>query len=104
MPGMSTSGWNARLQRGRRNWPRERNGFGTAISFPIGVIDVQLSQVQKLKRDFNRGRRHTIFSAMVRLGIGALHQRVKELRDSGYEVKRRLVRKHGRNVAEFSRG
>lgn len=62
------------------------------------------TQLEVLKREFNRGRRHTVFSATLRLGITALHQRVGELRDSGYAVARKLVRMRDRYVAEFSRG
>lgn len=42
------------------------------------------TQIEKLRADFDKGRKHTIFSAMKRLGIGALHQRCNELKERGY--------------------
>ena len=54
-----------------------------------------------LIRAFQRGEKLTIWEAMFRYGIGALHQRVKELRDKGWPIRRAEVLKNGKRVAEF---
>lgn len=62
-----------------------------------------LSGTQKhtLLLAFKSGKRLTIWNAMVEFGCGALHQRVKELRDLGWPIQRRMISVNGKQVAEF---
>lgn len=61
------------------------------------------SQTQILRREFDQGRKHTVFSATLKLGITALHQRIGELREAGYQIARELIWKRGRYVAQFGK-
>ena len=48
------------------------------------------------------GTKFTIWNAMAELGVGALHQRVIELRKMGWPVKREEIRtENGKRVAQF---
>ena len=64
-------------------------------------VPAQGTQHHKLLLAFQRGIRVTIWNAMTEYGIGALHQRVKELRDMGWPVQRAMVAKNGKQIAEF---
>ena len=70
--------------------------FHDAVSVP----DAR-TQNGMLIRAFQRGERLTIWEAMFRYGVGALHQRVKELKDKGWPIRRAEVMKNGKRVAEF---
>lgn len=61
------------------------------------------SQTEKLRAEFDKGRKHAVFSATLKLGITALHQRCGELRAKGYPIARTLIAKRGRYVAQFSK-
>lgn len=60
------------------------------------------SQCYKLLEAMQAGKKLTIWNAMVELGVGALHQRIGDLRDLGWPIKRQEVVKNGKRVAEFS--
>lgn len=57
------------------------------------------TQHHKLLRAMQAGVRLTIWNAMNDYGCGALHQRIKELREAGWPIQRRVL--PGTNVAEF---
>lgn len=61
----------------------------------------QDTQHYALLQAMQEGVRLTIWNAMVDYGCGALHQRIKELRDMGWPIKRQMVTKNGKQVAEF---
>lgn len=57
------------------------------------------TQCYELLTAMKSGKRLTIWNAMAEHHCGALHQRVKELRDMGWPIQRRII--EGTNVAEF---
>ena len=59
------------------------------------------TQCGVLLRAMKRGERLTIWNAMVDYKVGALHQRMRELREMGWPIERAEVMKNGRRVAEF---
>ena len=60
------------------------------------------SQCYELLMAMKLGKRLTIWNAMQEHGCGALHQRIKELKDMGWPILRREVRSDGgAKVAEF---
>jgi hypothetical protein len=59
------------------------------------------TQHYTLLEAMQRGVRLTIWNAMTEYGCGALHQRIKELRDSGWPIHRCVVTRNGKQVAEF---
>lgn len=61
----------------------------------------QGTQHYTLLMALKQGVRLTIWNAMVDYGCGALHQRIKELRDGGWPINRQVVTKNGKQVAEF---
>ncbi len=71
-----------------------------AISFTECRVPSEDSQCGVLLRAMKKGERLTIWSAM-RLGCGALHQRIGELKRMGWPVQRAVVSKNGKRVAEF---
>ena len=70
------------------------------FSRPVEVPDAG-TQKGVLLRAMQQGVRLTIWNAMVDYGCGALHQRMKELRDDGWPVKRQEITVNGKRVAEF---
>lgn len=60
------------------------------------------TQCFELLMAMQAGKKLTIWNAMVEHGVGALHQRMKDLRDMGWPIKRSEVTKNGKRVAEFS--
>lgn len=74
-----------------------------ALNFDVLPVEVPSAETQcgKLLRAMQRGERLTIWNAMMDYGVGALHQRMKELRDSGWPVKRQEITVNGKRVAEF---
>ena len=59
------------------------------------------TQCKTLLAAMQRGERLTIWNAMMDYGVGALHQRIKDLREMGWPISRREVKKNGKMVAEF---
>jgi hypothetical protein len=59
------------------------------------------TQHHKLLTAMQAGVKLTIWNAMVDYGCGALHQRIKELRDIGWPINRREITVNGKRVAEF---
>jgi hypothetical protein len=60
------------------------------------------TQCFELLSAMREGKRLTIWNAMQEYGCGALHQRMKDLRDLGWPIQRRIVKTQGgANVAEF---
>lgn len=60
------------------------------------------TQCYELLVALQNGVRLTIWNAMADYHCGALHQRIKELRDLGWPIKRRLLQTpNNKNVAEF---
>lgn len=70
------------------------------LSFEV-KIPQEGTQNYVLLMALERGERLTIWSAMGNYGCGALHQRMKELRDMGWPIQRRVIDKNGKRVAEF---
>lgn len=60
------------------------------------------TQLYELLVAMQEGKRLTIWNAMTEHGVGALHQRMRDLRDLGWPIKRREIEVRGRRVAEFS--
>ena len=60
------------------------------------------SQCYRALRAMQDGVRLTIWNAMTDYGIGALHQRMNDLKDMGWPIKREEVTRNGKRVAEFS--
>ncbi len=59
------------------------------------------TQCGKILRAMQSGVRLTIWNAMVDYGVGALHQRVKDLRDMGWPIQREEKTTNGKRVAEL---
>lgn len=59
------------------------------------------SQCYTLLSAMQNGVRLTIWNAMTVYHCGALHQRMKDLRDMGWPVKRQVIKANGAKVAEF---
>ena len=60
------------------------------------------TQCYELLMAMKNGKRLTIWNAMIDHGCGALHQRMKDLRDMGWPIQRRLIKTNGSApVAEF---
>ncbi len=59
----------------------------------------QGTQAYELLHAMKQGVRLTIWNAMSVYHCGALHQRIKELKDMGWPIQRRVL--EGSNVAEF---
>ena len=59
------------------------------------------TQCYELLMAMQQGVRLTIWNAMTVYNCGALHQRVKELRDAGWPILRREITENGKRVAEF---
>ena len=59
------------------------------------------TQHKKLLLAMQSGVRLTIWNAMTEYGCGALHQRIKELRDMGWPIKRQMIDVGGTQVAQF---
>ena len=59
------------------------------------------TQHHKLLMAMKNGVRLTIWNAMTEYGCGALHQRIKELKERGWPVMRRMKDVGGTHVAEF---
>lgn len=85
-------------------------GFGegvpvtqTELSFtaPCRVPDAS-SQCGVALRAMQQGVKLTIWNAMTEYHIGALHQRIRDLRAMGWPVKRAEVKRNGKRVAEFA--
>lgn len=68
---------------------------------PRAVVPDAGTQCGRALRAMQSGVRLTIWNAMVDYGIGALHQRIFELKTRGWPVQRREVVKNGKRVAEF---
>lgn len=65
-------------------------------------IPTKGTQAYDLLMAMKDGERLTIWNAMTKYGCGALHQRIKELRDMGWPISRRLIKTNGgAAVAEF---
>lgn len=60
------------------------------------------TQCHTLLMAMQAGKKLTIWNAMVELGVGALHQRIRDLRDMGWPIKREEITINGKRVAEFS--
>lgn len=60
------------------------------------------TQCYELLSAMQAGKRLTIWNAMVEHHCGALHQRMRDLRDLGWPIQRREVVVNGKRVAEFS--
>jgi len=60
------------------------------------------TQCYRALRAMQDGKKLTIWNAMTELGIGALHQRIGELKGMGWPIKREEVTRNGKRVAEFS--
>ena len=76
------------------------NQLAIEFSKPVRVPDAK-TQCGQLLRAMQGGVRLTIWNAMVDYGCGALHQRMKELRDDGWPIKRQEITVNGKRVAEF---
>lgn len=59
------------------------------------------TQCYRLLEAMKSGTRLTIWNAMVDYGCGALHQRMRDLKDLGWPIQRQEVTKNGKRVAEF---
>lgn len=60
------------------------------------------TQCYELLMAMKEGKRLTIWNAMVEHHCGALHQRMKDLRDMGWPIQRQLIKTNGgAPVAEF---
>ena len=59
------------------------------------------TQCYELLMAMQAGKRLTIWSAMIDHHCGALHQRIKDLREMGWPIQRRVIKANGTNVAEF---
>lgn len=60
------------------------------------------SQCYRLLQAMKNGVRLTIWNAMVDYGCGALHQRIKDLRDRyGWPIQRQEISRDGKTFAEF---
>jgi hypothetical protein len=57
------------------------------------------TQCYELLMAMKLGKRLTIWNAMVEHHCGALHQRIRDLREMGWPVQRTIL--EGTNVAEF---
>lgn len=64
-------------------------------------IPKQGGQCYELLIAMQGGKRLTIWNAMTEHGCGALHQRMKDLRDLGWPILRREIPVNGTRVAEF---
>ena len=60
------------------------------------------TQCRRLLDAMRRRKRMTIWNAMQEYRVGALHQRITDLRAMGWPVIRREVEINGKRVAEFS--
>ena len=60
------------------------------------------TQAYELLMAMQAGKRLTIWNAMVEHGVGALHQRIGDLRRLGWPIKRQEIEINGKYVAEFS--
>ena len=60
------------------------------------------TQCYRALRAMQDGEKLTIWNAMNSYGIGALHQRMNDLREMGWPIKREEVTRNGKRVAEFS--
>ncbi len=75
------------------------------------MIDLQLeprcklpergTQCYELLMAMKSGVRLTIWNAMTEYGCGALHQRMKDLREMGWPIQRQEIRAVKAKVAEF---
>lgn len=68
---------------------------------PPIVVPPAETQCGKILRAMQRGEKLTIWNAMVDYGVGALHQRVKDLRDMGWPIERTEVTNNGKTYAQF---
>lgn len=60
------------------------------------------TQCYELLMAMQRGKRFTIWNAMQEYGCGALHQRIKDLRDMGWPIQRQVIKAdNGAKIAEF---
>ena len=76
--------------------------MGDAKALKPCRVPAASTQCYKLLRAMQDGRRLMIWNAMFELGVGALHQRVRELRQMGWPVKREEVNSaNGKRVAQF---
>lgn len=66
------------------------------------VVPKSGTQCYELLRAMQDGKRLTIWNAMQDHGCGALHQRMKDLREMGWPIRRRMLKTNGgAGVAEF---
>lgn len=60
------------------------------------------TQCRTLLSAMQRGEKLTIWNAMTNYKVGALHQRIGELKDMGWPIKREEIKtESGRRVAQF---
>lgn len=71
------------------------------LDTPRCVVPVRGSQCFTLLMAMQVGVRLTIWNAMTEYHCGALHQRMKDLRDMGWPIQRRVINANGAKVAEF---
>lgn len=60
------------------------------------------TQAYELLMAMREGKKLTIWNAMLEHRCGALHQRMNDLKDLGWPIKRREIVVNGKRVAEFS--
>jgi hypothetical protein len=65
------------------------------------VVPKKGTQCGDLLRAMQEGVRLTIWNAMTEYGCGALHQRIGELKDMGWPVKRDEITQNGKRYAVF---
>lgn len=68
---------------------------------PRTKIPERGTQCFSLLMAMKSGVRLTIWNAMTEYGCGALHQRMKDLREMGWPIQRREIRVNNAKVAEF---
>lgn len=79
----------------------ERDSMTQLELMPVRVPE-RGTQCHELLLALRGGKRLTIWNAMRDHGVGALHQRMKDLRDMGWPIQRREIRTASRaKVAEF---
>lgn len=59
------------------------------------------TQAYELLMAMHQGERLTIWNAMLKHRCGALHQRMNDLKDLGWPIRRQLIKVNGKQVAEF---
>jgi len=60
------------------------------------------SQTTAIKSDLLKGRKITPLDALRKYGCLRLSARINNLRDAGMHIVTRIVRKNGKNFAEYS--